>query len=1651
MLIAVALLLFLAPALRAAITEADYWRMGENDPSNKPGAATFSTDPIGGRTLNLAAGPLYATLSSSSAIASTGSTSCMEFLAGAYGLASLIPSVTNNFGVELWVNPTNTSQNACLFYNGNSANSGWGIFQSGATCQGALGGVGYVGSGTLAAGTWTHVALVVNNGTATLYINGVAAGSSVNAMANPPTGTYLGMGADPVNTSASHFSGYLDEVRVFTFAAGQFSVNDLLINAGAPNATSGSASNLYSTGATLNGTVNPNGLDTTYSVRYGTSTNYTKTNSASLAASKSTNGVSIAVTGLSFNTLYHYQFVAANSAGASSGADNTFTTTQVPTIIANSQVVGWLASATPTNGLTVIGISSGPTNFVVVQNPTNGNLVQLPGFGTNGLWQYIPSVTNGVDVDGFTFYASDAYGEMSTVATVSIMVTNLPYAFNATVGWLPNNFSTNALAGLVAGAATNFSIYQYPANGQVILQPGFSTNGLWSYQPFTTNFSGADSFLFRVADSNGNYSLPGLVSITITNLPYAYSQSVSWLRGTTPTYTLKGIVASGVPNFLVLQGPTNGTLTQLTGFGTNGYWQYQPTNSITNSGPDTFTFAVKDNLGNTSAAALVSIFVTNVPYANSQSVGWLKNQFPTNQLTGIVASGTTNFAIAKNPLYGQVVQLAGFNTNGLWQYQPYGTNFWGTDSFTFTVSNNASVSLPGLISITVTNVPVAPYAHFQYLKTRPGQALPITLSGDDDGNDPTFPTNVTQNYAHTRDMREWNPTFTVLSNPTNGTLTGTAPNLTYTPSQSNVFDSFTFKVNNGFFDSPPATVMIKVAAYNIGTNYFSTNFSLTPGNTNHATDVPLVNAGTVRPGFEGWALSTTNGTVADSGGGWSASTGRGDDTDILVTNFLDRLKRNRLFKFYGNQFTNFYINNNGLLSFGGGIQSYVSQPFPTAPSLGPIVAPLWCDVDTRATNRGGLVTYGMGYVSDNFRATPALGRPALIITWNDVAAYNELTNSLNRFQVVLIDRSDLRTGDFDVEFNYEYIEWLSGSATTGQYPGAGFDAGDGTHYYNLPNAKTTGVTNYVTTSNTIPALPGRFMFRLNPDFFLTSVASVAATNIGTTNAFLSVLINPGGIFTPTWFVLTNTTLGTMTNIFAGNIPSGTTTAVPIGVNVGNLLAGCSYGVSVLASNEYIGPTANGVTFTTIPRLSSLTLSAGALTPAFDPSITGYICQVSNAPSINVAVTAENTTASLSYQINGGGYPYFVTLRNASFPFIPLHVGVNPLNVKIQAMDGTENIYTVNVILAPSTDSSLAVLGINQGMLAPVFDPATLAYTAAVSNGVANLTLSAGTTFSNATLQINGGAAVTNTNSVTIPLALGTNTLPIVVTAEDGVTMTTYTLTVVRAAGPPMVALQPVSGITHSNGTLNAQVTPNGAATTVYFLWGANSNYGTTNIVAIGSASTAVPVSDLISNLFADTVYHYQIIGSNSSGTTASGDQTFTTLAGPPVVVTIGVTNISATNATLLGTVNPAGAATGWYFEYGLTTNHGSATVTNLLALGNTAVSVSNTISGLSPGTAYHFFVTATNSLGTNSGGDMSFVSLDIPRTISNVYFSAPGQLTLQFTGGPGINYTVLTSTNLELPLSSWTSLGAPTILSNNLYQFTDSNATNALQYYTLKH
>ena len=97
----------------------------------------------------------------------------------------------------------------------------------------------------------------------------------------------------------------------------------------APTAVTNNATNIASTSATLNGTVNPNNSSTSVIFEYGTTITYGNSINAAQNPVSGTTGINVStnLTGLQPNTTYHYRVKATNNGGVSNGNDISFSTT----------------------------------------------------------------------------------------------------------------------------------------------------------------------------------------------------------------------------------------------------------------------------------------------------------------------------------------------------------------------------------------------------------------------------------------------------------------------------------------------------------------------------------------------------------------------------------------------------------------------------------------------------------------------------------------------------------------------------------------------------------------------------------------------------------------------------------------------------------------------------------------------------------------------------------------------------------------------------------------------------------------------------------------------------------------------------------------------------------------------------------------------------------------------------------------------------------------------------------------------------------------------------------------------------------------------------------------------------------------------------
>jgi hypothetical protein len=99
---------------------------------------------------------------------------------------------------------------------------------------------------------------------------------------------------------------------------------------------------------------------------------------------------------------------------------------------------------------------------------------------------------------------------------------------------------------------------------------------------------------------------------------------------------------------------------------------------------------------------------------------------------------------------------------------------------------------------------------------------------------------------------------------------------------------------------------------------------------------------------------------------------------------------------------------------------------------------------------------------------------------------------------------------------------------------------------------------------------------------------------------------------------------------------------------------------------------------------------------------------------------------------------------------------------------------------------------------------------------------------------------------------------------------------------------------------------------------------------------------------------------------------------PPTVLSSAASSITATSATIAGSVNPNGASTSYQFEWGLTTSYGTLTSSTSAGSGSSPVAVTANLTGLTAGATYHYRLTATNSGGTRSSTDATFTTTGVP-------------------------------------------------------------------------
>jgi hypothetical protein len=105
-------------------------------------------------------------------------------------------------------------------------------------------------------------------------------------------------------------------------------------------------------------------------------------------------------------------------------------------------------------------------------------------------------------------------------------------------------------------------------------------------------------------------------------------------------------------------------------------------------------------------------------------------------------------------------------------------------------------------------------------------------------------------------------------------------------------------------------------------------------------------------------------------------------------------------------------------------------------------------------------------------------------------------------------------------------------------------------------------------------------------------------------------------------------------------------------------------------------------------------------------------------------------------------------------------------------------------------------------------------------------------------------------------------------------------------------------------------------------------------------------------------------------------------ASKPTVATGSARSVSYASALITGSVNPNGAETYYYVQYGQTGAYGGQTAIAQAGAGAHALSVSVPLGGLQPLTLYHYRLVAVNSAGVSGGSDATFLTTKVPLSLA---------------------------------------------------------------------
>ncbi len=589
-------------------------------------------------------------------------------------------------------------------------------------------------------------------------------------------------------------------------------------------------------------------------------------------------------------------------------------------------------------------------------------------------------------------------------------------------------------------------------------------------------------------------------------------------------------------------------------------------------------------------------------------------------------------------------------------------------------------------------------------------------------------------------------------------------------------------------------------------------------------------------------------------------------------------------------------------------------------------------------NGGGVITYSLsGTIPSGITIDPSSG----IISYDNTLSVGNYPLTVNAANSVAST-----TAAYSITVNvaapsslvYSPAGLTADGGTAGASVSPSINSGGAVDTYSLTGTIPSGVTidpstGIISCDNTLPI--GTY-----------TLLVVATNSAGSTGANYTITINPEapsslsyspatttgnyGIAGSSAAPTINTGGGVMTYSLSGTIPSGISIDPSSGIiSYDNTLSAGGYSLTVNAANSVASTTATyNITINAVAPSSlvyspaGLTADRGTAGASVSPSINsgGIVDTYSLTGTVPSGVTIDSSTGIISYDntLSTGSYPLTVNATNS--------------------IGSTTTTFTITI--APSSNSNLSDLSINSGTLTPAFNSGTTSYSATVPFIINLVTFTPTVSdIGYASVQINGTTVTSGSASAPVALVVGSNTINIVVTAQDASTKT-YSVNVTRGAVSTNAQL---SSLALSSGILSPVFN---SATTTYTASVPNATTSVTLTPALADATATVTVNGVaVANGSASGPIALNV-GANTINTIVKAQDGVTTITYSVTVTRAASANSILSNLVLdAGSLSPAFMSTTFKYTATVAGNIASIAITPTVADPTATVAINGTAVG----------------------------------------------------------------------------------------------------------